>query len=726
MRHNADQAGLRLIRAGSAEGQGMSTLLRAYALRILGGLGHCDEKTEFLLAVLETAERERFLKGLSAFAEKAGHPVDEDDLPSTRESDDLTHFSSYLGKRLGRVVVERKVQSLLKGFLAGKGDDGRCPVAPPEAMVGPVLEFAKIFSLNIPECSVLIFYHALAQSTELNALFERLAVQARPQFISLCSGLPEADVVEALGASGALLRCGLLMRDDEAPLPEAAVSSMVTDGLSGISGSLSHERFCAKASEARFAPEDFGMEHVALDIMSALLRSDAPCAILLYGSPGTGKTEFARSLAASCGKEAWFLGEGRSGSVKDRQSILPLCAASLAGSGKILIVDEADALLSSGRGLFFRPGAMSKSWINGFLDGAKGKSVWIVNNTEDIDPSALRRFSYACRFERFSPAERLRIWRRCSADAGLALDEAAMSRLAAGYQVDAAGIARAVELGATMRAADPQASVQAAIAASLESQLLLSTGDKPARPRSAALPYDPGAIDADIPASDILAALESWKAQRASGGSRGLRMLFWGRPGTGKSELCRKMVEKAGLTLVEKRASDLLDKYVGESEKRIAAAFCEAERQGAVLLIDEADSFLCERSQAQHSWELSQVNEFLARMESYEGVLVCTTNLMERLDAASLRRFQLKVEFRPPAAASLLGLLASAFPSILPPTDALEALRGFEGIATPGDLAALAERLAWRGLDPRWEELLAELEMECGRRKPRRSIGFGG
>ena len=85
--------------------------------------------------------------------------------------------------------------------------------------------------------------------------------------------------------------------------------------------------------------------------------------------------------------------------------------------------------------------------------------------------------------------------------------------------------------------------------------------------------------------------------------------------------------------------------YVGQSEQNIAAMFNEARQQDAVLVLDEADSFLSDRRDARNSWEVTQVNELLTQMEAFEGIFICTTNLMSKLDQASLRRFAFKVQF---------------------------------------------------------------------------------
>ncbi len=126
---------------------------------------------------------------------------------------------------------------------------------------------------------------------------------------------------------------------------------------------------------------------------------------------------------------------------------------------------------------------------------------------------------------------------------------------------------------------------------------------------------------------------------------RNWSLCIHGAPGTGKSLFARHLAARLGLEVMKQRASDLLSKWVGDSEKRIAAAFATARAQGAVLVIDEADSLLSDRRNAVRSWEVTQVNEMLTWMEDHPLPFICTTNVMDRLDQASLRRFTLKLQF---------------------------------------------------------------------------------
>jgi SpoVK/Ycf46/Vps4 family AAA+-type ATPase len=182
-----------------------------------------------------------------------------------------------------------------------------------------------------------------------------------------------------------------------------------------------------------------------------------------------------------------------------------------------------------------------------------------------------------------------------------------------------------------------------------------------------------------------------------------------------------------------RRASDLLSKWVGEAEQNIAAMFREAAQEGAVLLLDEADGLLADRRDASRNWEVTQVNEMLTHMEEFEGLFICTTNLLERLDQASLRRFSFKVSFAYLKPAQSLALFEETWSRVrgadnVTGSRADEALRGrlarLENL-TPGDFAAVARQCTALGEEPDANNLIAALEDECRiKGGVRRPMGF--
>ncbi|MCK4441325.1 MAG: ATP-binding protein, partial [Sulfurovaceae bacterium] len=124
------------------------------------------------------------------------------------------------------------------------------------------------------------------------------------------------------------------------------------------------------------------------------------------------------------------------------------------------------------------------------------------------------------------------------------------------------------------------------------------------------------------------------------------RVCFYGASGTGKSAFAKHIAKILDKPFVIKSGSSLMSKWVGDTEKNIANAFKEAREEDAVLIFDEVDGFLAERGQAKVNWEVTQVNEMLVQMEKFDGIFIATTNIIDRLDNASLRRFDLKLEFK--------------------------------------------------------------------------------
>jgi SpoVK/Ycf46/Vps4 family AAA+-type ATPase len=211
---------------------------------------------------------------------------------------------------------------------------------------------------------------------------------------------------------------------------------------------------------------------------------------------------------------------------------------------------------------------------------------------------------------------------------------------------------------------------------------------------------------------------------RAQGSAR---LCLFGPPGTGKTAYARWLAEQLNKPLMVKRGSDLLSKWVGGTEKNIAGTFSEAEQQNAVLLIDEVDSFLQSRNTSQHSWEITGVNEMLTRMETYSGVFIASTNLLDSLDSAALRRFDLKVKFdslKPEQALKLLQSYCTTFGLPQPDDDATLELARLDNL-TPGDFAALARQHRFRPFKDS-PSFLSALAAECVLKTPYRKqpIGF--
>jgi len=166
-----------------------------------------------------------------------------------------------------------------------------------------------------------------------------------------------------------------------------------------------------------------------------------------------------------------------------------------------------------------------------------------------------------------------------------------------------------------------------------------------------------------------------------------------------------------------RRASDLLSMFVGGTEANIARAFAQAQAAGELLIFDEADSFLQDRRGAYRSWEVTAVNEMLTWMESHPLPFACTTNLMDAVDLAAMRRFTFKLRFEhldpPRVRAAFERFFGVDWPQVVPLPAQL----------APGDFAVVAQRARIEGVDDQVK--LANMLVEECRHKPGRSRGMG-
>ena len=394
--------------------------------------------------------------------------------------------------------------------------------------------------------------------------------------------------------------------------------------------------------------EPMKIEH-AVSIMAE--KTAAPTHLLLYGPPGTGKTSFAHGLANMLDAPAYEIAKGEGNESKDRRTAIAACLGMTnGGGGSLVIVDEADNILNTNSAWFARGETQDKGWLNHLLDEPNNRMIWITNDIDGIEKSVLRRFAFSLAFKPFNRRQRIQLWRnivsqnRCKTF----FSEKDIAAFAGAHDASPGAIDLAIKK-ALQRKPASKSRIHQALTLGLEAHQELCHADKkPARKDSIEKAYslDGLHITGDLPS--LFTQVDRFDRYLRNGAGqdvRNLNLLFYGPPGTGKSELARYIAEHLDRGLLCRRPSDLLDPYVGMSEKNIRKAFEQAEQEEAVLVMDEVDSMLFPRESAHRSWEISFTNEFLTRMERFNGILICTTNRLTGMDSAAIRRFNQKIGF---------------------------------------------------------------------------------
>jgi len=355
--------------------------------------------------------------------------------------------------------------------------------------------------------------------------------------------------------------------------------------------------------------------------------------ILLYGGVGTGKTEYSKLIAQQAGCPIFEVitekDKYKEADREDRLVDLYSKQLLLAKSGNACILfDEAEDVMNN-MGCF-----ASKGYMNKLLESTSVPIIWTSNNIYNVDPAILRRMTYCIEFEKLTEDARLNIWNRVLKKNKLKISSEKVVEFNKKYDIPPSIISNAIQTTKMINGDEND------FEGFVENVAKVVNKKKNVKNKKEFLmnEYDESLVNTDI---DIKLLTQKIKSSEKLNFS----LCLYGEPGTGKSLYARFLAKQIGCDVLLKRASDLISKWVGETEQNIAAAFAEARDKKAMLIFDEADSFLQNRQNASRNWEVSQVNEMLTWMESHEYPFVCTTNLLNSLDEASLRRFTFKIKF---------------------------------------------------------------------------------
>lgn len=563
----------------------------------------------------------------------------------------------------------------------------------------------------------------------LHDCLENVADQTKTSLTELLAvllGVERTEIQTVLRDRGSLCAAGVLVVNPS----ETEVGGMLSllDGLETAlldqADDVSHlfRRYFHVAAPARHSIEEF--PHLRNDVALLLRLLRNACAqgtpginVLIHGATGTGKTEFVKALASSVQAPLYEISHETEDSELDEQLVrfrsYLLCQRVLAKNcGSLIVFDEIEDLFPDTVVPLFgrtRGSGRYKAWTNTALESNPRPAFWLCNEMAQIDLAFRRRFTYT--LELRTPPRSVRRAMLKQRLVNMPVRPEWIERVAESANLTPALIEQVGRITALAQHEDPATAEELAErtlrrcfeALDLASDDLIGRAAPP-------LPYHPEWLN---PSHDLTALIQGLKAR-----SKG-RICFYGPPGTGKTAFAHYLAKQLDKELLQKTASDLLNCFVGQTEKNLAAMFREANEEDAVLLLDEADSYLQDRNSAHHSWEVTQVNELLKQIEQFDGLFICATNLMDQLDSAVLRRFDFKIRFdylRSNQAETLFARVLADLQGYQRPRRCAEPIKrrlSKLSTLTPGDVATVVRQARVLGTQYDAQRLLAALEEEC-------------
>jgi SpoVK/Ycf46/Vps4 family AAA+-type ATPase len=516
--------------------------------------------------------------------------------------------------------------------------------------------------------------------------------------IAIMTNYSEETIRAAISKEYGLADIGILCYD-RVRYGGIGISSEIIEYLKGSGSDDIMDIYATVDKKPPLPIEKFEYQKEAKFIINliSIHKNDRPLHFLLYGMEGTGKTELARTIAANANCELLDIGRriikkqqifNDNSDLADAIKKFRIRALSIAEivfrnkNNLILLIDEADVLLNG----------FEKGVLNQMLEDMRLPVIWISNSLLFTQRSTMRRFNYSIEFKVNSPSMRLRLWENIveKHNAETLFPAERMKLLAEKYETAPGGIELAVSNEILLAKAGKQEQVAELMLK--QHTELLGFKNNYKNTQSRAPRYDESVLNVQGMEEALQAAKCYAQLLKNKETESNCTMLLYGAPGTGKTEFARYLARISGLQFKEISYGKISSMWVGETEKKLAAAFEDASEEGALLFIDEADSLISDRRNAVRSWETTQVNEFLIQLENSKCLVVCSTNFQGKLDVASNRRFHFHLKFDYLKENGILKMVQNFFPEL--EQENWNELCRLECLA-PGDFYAVYKRLQW-------------------------------
>lgn len=635
---------------------------------------------------------------------------------------EVVGLGEWIEPTLGDFNLKAVRAKLRQLHVAGEGKSGIATV--PQFLGNNIVRLSELVGMSAADCRILEFTVLIHTERVLDDTADWLGQLSSLKLIhtlAVLLDLPEPEIRASLNAQGILAKSGLLSVDRCGTSTLRGKLNLLSDNFADhIYSSDADPVGLLRDTVVPSTPPMLAMDdyvHVGefLEVLRPYLKNAVSAGrkgvnIFLHGSPGTGKSQLAKVLSQELGCELFEVAsedaDGDPVAGGRRLRAFRAAQSFLAQRRAIILFDEVEDVFNDGNSIsgLKSTAQTRKAWINRTLEENAVPTLWLSNSIDGLDPAFIRRFDMVFELPVPPKQQRENIIQEACADM---LDASAIARIAESEALAPAVVTKAASVVRTIRGELGDARAAKAIEMLISNTLEAQGHRSIHRTDPNRLPeiYDPIFLHADSDLEVVSAGL----VQSKSG-----RLCLYGPPGTGKTAYGRWLAEQLSVPLLVKRASDLMSMWVGENERNIARAFKQAEQEGALLLIDEVDSFLQDRRGAHNSWEVTLVNEMLTQMESFPGVFIASTNLMDGLDQAALRRFDLKVKFdylKPGQACELLRRHCAQLSLAAPLLEQEDRLKKMLKL-TPGDFAAVVRQNRFRPITSP-AALVSALEAEC-------------